>query len=76
MNLNSAGNILGEETAHSGTGGVGVPMTTINFNSFSPFIGNPGTSFSIMECTLPPSVNANWPSHLLDFFADNHVVTP
>jgi len=75
-NLNSAGNTLGEETAHSGAGGVGSGIITINFNSFSPFIGNPGTTYAIVDCTLPPSVDANWASHLLEFFAHNIVVTP
>jgi len=70
MNLNAAGNIVAEETAHSGAGGPGSGTTTIFFNSFNPFFTGGGSSFSIAECTLPPSTDANWPSHLLNFFVD------
>jgi hypothetical protein len=75
MDLNSIGNITGQETAHSGADSVGSGVITINFNSFNPGF-SPNTAFTVVECTLPPSTDANWSSHLLSFYVHNIVVTP
>jgi hypothetical protein len=69
-NLDSNGNTVNEETAFSGGNGVGSGLVTINFNTFNPFFGGPNIAFSFAECTLPPSVDANWPSHLVSFFVN------
>jgi hypothetical protein len=77
ININAAGNTIHEETARSGAGGPGSGIITINFNSFTPFYSGPTTAaVAIVECTLPPSTDPNWSSHLLGFYVHNQVVTP